>query len=369
MKVALVHDYFREYGGAERVVEVLHEMFPEAPVYTSYYFPDKMPDTFKSWNIRTTGMQRWWGIKNHYLYYTYLVPWAFEQINLSSYDLVISSSAFAAKGVITHPDQIHINYCHTPTRFLWGLNRSTKHNGIMKRITGILNGYLKQWDYAAAQRVDHFIANSRTVQARINKFYGRDSEVIYPPIALARHYDGGACSRDLGLPSSYYLMVSRMERLKNVDVVIKAFTALNLPLVIVGTGTQMGYMRLLAGKTISFPGFLVDQDLAYVYAHARGFIAAATDEDFGMTVPEALSFGTPVIAYKDGGYVESVTEGETGTFFESLDTAAIHNAIARFEKMEFDREHVKQSATQFSLETFHKKILDVIEDVSHSTSV
>jgi glycosyltransferase involved in cell wall biosynthesis len=357
MKVALVHDYLREYGGGERVLEALHAVYPDAPLYTSLYFPDRVPDSFKSWDIRTSPMQQWIGIKNYYLWYTYLVPWAFEQFDFSGYDVIISSSSFAAKGVITGHQQIHIDYCHTPTRFLWGLNRTTRHGGTVKLITNVLNSYLRQWDYAAAQRVDFFVANSNTVANRIKRFYTRSATVIYPPVSFpARIPD----TVPFSLPSGYFLVVSRLERMKNIELLIQAFNELKLPLVIAGTGTYEAYLKSVAGDTIQFLGYVHDEEKAYLFTHALAFVASALDEDFGMTVPEAASYGTPVIAYKDGGYVETVKDAVTGVFFDTPDVAGVSTALQKFESLTFNRSAIQEFASQFSEKNFSERITSFV---------
>ncbi|MDQ3098720.1 MAG: glycosyltransferase [bacterium] len=355
MKVALVHDYLREYGGGERVLEVLHSMYPEAPVYTAYYFADSMPESFKSWDIRTSLMQKWWGIKNKYLWYTYSVPWMLEQFDLRGYDLIISSSSFAAKGVLTHPGQVHVDYCHTPTRFVWGINR-TSNRKFIHALLGPVDTFLRQWDFAAAQRVDYFIANSKTVQERITRFYKRDSIVIYPPVELPNSSAESAAG-------SCYLMIGRLERLKNVDVIIRAFNRLGLPLRIAGTGSEELSLKAIANKNIEFCGYVSDAYRKDLYRNCLALVVAAENEDFGMTLPEVQSFGRPVIALRSGGYVESIVEDKTGIFFDKLGEEQVIEAVERFQKSVFDPAIIREHARIFSKDEFVLKFSRFIETV------
>jgi glycosyltransferase involved in cell wall biosynthesis len=357
MKVAIVHDYLREYGGAERVLEVLHSMYPEAPVYTSYYFSENMPDSFKSWDIRPSSMQNWWGIRSKYLWYTYSVPWMLEQFDLREYDLIISSSSFAAKGVLTHPGQVHVDYCHTPTRFIWGLNR-TSNRKLIHSLLAPIDVFLRQWDFAAAQRVDHFVANSYTVKDRIKRFYKKDSIVIYPPIDLP--YESEISTE----PGEYFLVVSRLERLKNIDLVIQAFNSTGLLLRIAGTGSEEMNLKSIARNNIEFLGYVDDTMRKQLYKNCIALVVAAENEDFGMTVPEVQSLGRPVIALRSGGYSEAVIEGRTGVFFERPTESDLVDAIGKFQAMHFDSTLIRDHAIQFSKETFVHLFTEFIGKVS-----
>lgn len=352
MKVALVHDYLREYGGAERVLEALHEMFPQAPVYTSYYLKEKMPELFKNWDIRSSKVQSWWGINNHFLLYTYFIPWAFEQFDLKEYDLIISSSSYAAKGVISHPGQIHIDYCHTPTRFLWGINRNSNRK-FVHSLLALVDNFFRQWDFAAAQRVDYFIANSKGVQTRIKKFYQRDSEVIYP--------FAPAPGEKLRKNDNYFLIVSRLEKLKNNEFIIKAFNQLGLPLKVLGTGSQADYLKSIAKSNIEFLGYQEDALKVELYAGCKALIVATENEDFGMTVPEVYAQGRPVIALRSGGYLESVIENETGIFFDDLTVEAIVEVVKGFENIKFDSEVIRRHSQAYSKDVFIEKMNAFIE--------
>jgi glycosyltransferase involved in cell wall biosynthesis len=369
MKVALVHDFLREYGGAERVLEVIHAMFPDAPVYTSYYFPEKMPESFRSWNIITGNVQKWPLSRELQKPYTYLIGMSFELFDLRGFDIVISSSANFAKGVITHPGQIHINYCHTPTRFLWGLNTQTNRNGFLRTLLGPLDSWLRQWDFAAAQRVDHFIANSETTKKRIKRFYSRDSEVIYPPVVADSLPEVSSelmqkVREKYGLPEKYFLVVSRLMRVKNIDLIIQAFNELNLPLIVVGTGNEDEYLRSIGRKNVIFTGFVADEELKGLYKGAEGFVAAAEDEDFGMTIVEAQSYGVPIIALKRGGYTESVVEGTTGIFFDTTSVESLKKAITDFQKLEWNKNEIIKNAQRFSIAAFKDSLQKVVARVT-----
>lgn len=364
MKVALVHDYLYEYGGAERVLETLHEMFPDAPVYTGYYFPETMPENFKSWNIRTSKLQKVPFLKNFKIWFVYFLPWCFEQFDLSEYDLIISSVSFAAKGVITHPNQTHICYCHTPPRFLWGLNTQMKRGWLVKKATEFLNIFFRKWDFAASQRVDHFVANSMTVQKRIKDFYQRDSEVIYPACRIASDYQySEALKTELGsdIPQNYFLVASRLYKQKHVDLIVEAFNVLNLPLVILGRGNEENYLKSIAKQNIKFVGFVSEKIFPLYCAHCRALITASENEDFGMTPPEVNGYGKPAIAHNSGGHTETVIDGLTGILFDDLTVESIIKAIRRFEESKFEAEKIRENAKRFSIDQFKSKINSLVE--------
>lgn len=357
MKVALVHDYLWEYGGAERVLEVLHEMYPEAPVYTSFFFRDKMPERFANWDIRVSFLQK---IPGHRLFrkaLIYLLPHAFEAFDLREYDLVISSASFAAKGIIPQPGALHICYCHTPPRFVWGLPSRIRRNRFLMIVLALPDLWLRLWDYAAAHRVTKFVANSQNVQARIRRFYGMDSKVIYPPIELQ-----GYLPQLVEQKEEYYLVVSRLAKLKNIDLIIRSCIRQNRKLKVVGVGDQMKYLKSISTSAIEFLGYVDDEELKMLYARARGLIIAQADEDFGMTAIEAHWCGCPVLAYRGGGYTESVEEGVSGMFFDELDEDYLDAAIHQFEAMKFDMQKLRDSASKFSKVRFKAEILDLIQN-------
>jgi glycosyltransferase involved in cell wall biosynthesis len=356
MKVALIHDYLREYGGAERVLEAIHELFPDADVYTSYYFPEKMPESMKSWKIFTSPLRNLPFLKSHFMWYTYLVPWSFEQFDLRKYDLVISSSSFAAKGVLTYPGQVHVCYCHTPTRFLWGINGKSNRRKLIRPILDFINTFLRKWDFAAAQRVDYFIANSEVVKKRIKEFYNKDSVVINPFSVLPEATIKGS--------SEYYLTLSRLEHLKKVDVIIEAFNQLNLPLKVGGTGVLEDSLKKRVAPNVEMLGFVPEDELADLYKNAKAFVVCGEDEDFGMTVTEALTFGVPVIALRRGGYMETVVENESGVFFEQATVEDLIAAVRKFEGKNFDHDKIQECSKRFSRESFKVKFKEFVDSVS-----
>jgi glycosyltransferase involved in cell wall biosynthesis len=358
MKVALVHDYLWEYGGAERVLEVLHEMYPEAPVYTSFFFRDKMPEYFGNWDIRVSFLQSIPGHRFLRKVLIYLMPRAFEAFSLQEYDLVISSASFAAKGIISKPGATHICYCHTPPRFVWGLPSRMRRNRFLRIVLALPDWWLRLWDYAAAHRVTKFVANSRNVAARIKRFYGLESVVIYPPVELQGDLPDLVAEKD-----EYYLVVSRLAKLKNIDLIIRSCIRQKRKLKIVGVGEQQKYLKSISNSAIEFLGYVKDDRLKLLYAHARGLIIAQVDEDFGMTAVEAHWCGCPVLAYRGGGYTESVVEGVNGAFFEVLDEECLSTAIYRFEAINFEVQKVRESAMKFAKARFKSELLSLIQNV------
>lgn len=371
MKVALIHDYLVEYGGAERVLEVLHEMYPDAPVYTSFYFKDKMPKNFAEWDIRSSLLQKFPLHRFLRKPLIYAMPWAFEQFDMRDYDLIISSSSYASKGIIAHVGTTHVCYCHTPPRFVWGLPTRMRRNKLMKIFLGLFDVKVKLWDFAAAQRVDQFVANSKLVSERIRKFYKRESVVVYPPIARAcLRLDNQATGESTLSHEEYYLVVSRLASLKNIDLIIRSCLRQNRRLKIVGRGDAESYLKSISDASIEFVGFVDNDTLARLYTNAVGLIVAAEDEDFGMTVVEAHSYGCPVLAYQGGGYLESVTEGVNGFFFNKLDNEWLDVAIHEFEAIKFDRSVIKHSAAKYSKENFVSEMKKVVaEAIKEKTTI
>ncbi len=361
MKVALVHDYLREYGGAEKVVEVLHELFPEAPLFTAYVnFPGLgiHQNKFKSWDIRTSWLQRLPFANRLLSPMRVFAPLMFEGFDLKKYDLVISSSAvYFAKGVITKPEALHISYIHTPPRYLYGFTTAYdfKKNPFIKFAASILNHFLRIYDFESSQRPDILVANSKNTAARIKKFYRRDAEVIYPPVDLSEFRD---------LPKEkeeYFLSLSRLDRNKRVSTIIEAFNQLNLPLKIVGDGRERESLKKLASGNIEFLGSVRDEERVKLLAGAKALILAAEDEDFGITSVEAQAAGTPVIALRAGGYQETVIEGKTGVFFEKPTPDSLMNAVKNFDPQKFKASDLKKNAQKFSKDRFKKEMLELIE--------
>lgn len=377
LKIALVHDYLREYGGAERVVEALHDIFPDAPVYTAYYNPKGLgihAKRFESWDIRSSWLQKIPGANRLVSPLRMFAPMIFEGFDLSEYDVVISSSAvYFAKAVITKPGSLHIGYIHTPPRFLYGYTTSFNYKKHWwTRLGGeLMNHFLRIFDYETSQRPDILVANSKNVQERIRKFYRRESEVIYPPVEM----DLKSKNTDSNVDREYFLSLGRLSRGKGIEIVVAACSRLGLKLKVAGSGPEMEKLKIISGDTVEFLGAVTDEEKAGLYSGAKAMIVASEDEDFGITVVEALSQGTPVIAMKAGGYLETVTEGVTGKFFERggnksgngkyVDEEAVENLIkvlGEFEPGQFKPEQLKKSVEKFSKDRFIKEITELINN-------
>ncbi len=367
MKVALIHDHLAQEGGAEKVLKILADMFPEAPIYTLLYDQKKVDKNFAGRRIESSIIQRLPGGVRHYKWYLYFMPMAVEFFDLRPYDLVISDASAFAKGVITTPETIHICYCHTPTRYLWSdahqyLNE-LKYNKWIKKIISLTLGRLRVWDFAAAQRVDYFIANSETVRRRIAKFYRREATIIYPPVETSKFKIADLSQQPRG--ERYFLVGCRLAPYKRVDMVVQAFKALgaNYRLKIFGDGLDLPRLQKLAGAAtnIEFLGRVSEERKADLYARALAFINPQ-EEDFGITAVEAMASGRPVIAYRRGGATETVVEKISGVFFEEQTPEAVMAAIRRFvddydsgEQL-WDSKKIREHAEQYSVANFKKQL-------------
>ena len=358
MKVALVHDYLNQFGGAERVLQALTEIYPKAPIYTLFYDEAGTRGLFSDKDIRTSKLQRRKFIRNKHHFFPMLMPHHIEQFDLSGFDVVLSDSASFAKGVITAPHTLHVNYCHTPLRYGWdGSHQYLNEYGLPKfahSLAPIGLNYLRLWDYAASRRVDHFIANSEFVGHRITKYYRRPSTVIHPPVDIPKAGDIH------GERENFYLVVARLEPYKRTDLAVKAFNSLGAPLKIIGKGRELDSLKSIANNNIEFIGSLSDSMLSTMYLNARALIFPQV-EDFGITPVEAMAHGTPVIAFGSGGALETIKAPETGVFFRRQTPGSLVDAIKRFEKMQFDRELIYQQARTFDKEIFKDTIKSYIE--------
>ncbi len=344
-------------GGAERVLDVLHQMFPEAPVYTLLYDQNATNNHYNGWDVRTSGMMKLPQKFKRIDYYRALMPQAIESFDLSDYDLVISDSSSFAKGAITQPNCLHISYIHTPTRFLWfDVDRHVsrgKFLGVIKKLIPLVLHSLRQWDFIAARRPDVLIANSNTTKDRINKFYRLESTVIYPPVDLKR-FD--ISKRD---PQDYFLIVSRLEPHKDLAVAIEACSNLNIPLKIIGTGTHQHVLERMAGSSIQFLGTVADNDRDKLLYGARALIAPQI-EDFGITMVEALAAGCPVIARAEGGATEIVQHGKTGVLLNEMSVAHLSNILLDFNQNNFDSHDVAIASERFSADHFVTQLRSLI---------
>lgn len=357
MRVAIVHDYLAQMGGAEKVVEVLHEMFPEAPVYTSVYVPEAMPASFKSWDIRTSFLQRLPALKKTYRFALPLYPLAFESFDLRGYDLVISSSSAFAKGVITQPHTVHICYTYTPMRFGWMTHSYLEREeigGLERVLLEPVLYHLRLWDVVAALRVDKYVAISKVVAQRIARFYRRECDIVYPPVDTNR-FKPSAQKED------YYLVAARFAPYKRLDLAIEACNRLKRPLKVVGSGRQEAYLRRIAGPTVEFLGRVSDAELVQLMAHARGYIMPG-QEDFGISPVEANACGCPVIAYAAGGALDTQVDGVTGVLFPEQSVESLCEALCRAESLAFDIHVMRQYAQRFDTSVFKERIRQIIEE-------
>lgn len=361
MRVAIVHDWLTNLGGAERVVEVLHTMFPEAPIFTSVYDSTRL-SLLKNADIRPSFLQHWPVAKKKHQLYPMLRTLAFESFDFSGYDLVISSSSAEAKGVITTTETLHLSYIHTPTRYYWSGYDDYVHspglgmmNPLAKKVLPRVVKKMRLWDYAAAQRPDVMIANSTTVQERIKQYYERDSVVVHPPV------DTGRFGLSEPKQGDYYLVVSRLIPYKRVDLAVKACTKLEKKLVVIGAGSELKRLKSLAGPTIEFRGALPDKEVTQLFLGCKAFIFTAF-EDFGITPVEAMSAGKPVIAYGKGGVTDSVVHKTTGILFENQSVEELCSAIVLCEKTQFSSSQIQQQANKFATQKFIESIKRVIDE-------
>lgn len=370
MKVALVHDYILEFGGAERVLEALCEIYPDAPIYTSFY-KEGSPfyERFKNKDIRVSWAHFLPGFSTFFHSpLRFLAPLIWNSFDFSQYDLVITSASwYITKGVRKGKRTIEICYCHTPPRYLYGYNTSVPWQKYwpIKLYGNFVNHFLRLYDYASAQKVDYFIANSKEVASRIKKFYRRDAVVIYPPVDLASPASNLARK---GASFAYFLIVSRIVGSKNLELAVKAANKAGFKLKIAGQGGGYGReferLKKIGGKNVEFLGFVNDNELARLYKDAKGFLALSQDEDFGITPVEAMLAGTPVVAYRGGGYVESVISGKTGVFFEKPTVDSLIEALKKLDAKKWDRLAIAKYAAKFSKERFKKEILAFVKSTA-----
>ena len=364
VKVAIVHEWLTVYGGSERVVEALHEIFPEAPIYCLVYDEARMPERFKNYDIRTTFLQHVPMAKKHYQLFLPLMPYAYEQLDLTEYDVVISSSSSCSKGIITRSDAIHICYCHTPIRYAWECYYDyTRNFGKLKKVLiGWQMHHIRMWDRLAADRVDYFIGNSNYIRQRIAKYYRRDASVIFPPVNT--HLYAPKEKED------FYLIVSRLVAYKRVDLAVQAFNELGLPLVIIGDGGEMDNLRKMAKSNVKLLGRLSDEEIADYYSRAKAFVFCG-EEDFGITPVEAQAAGTPVIAYGRGGVLDTVIDGESGIYFHESTVESLISAVQQFEQygVAYSTEELQSHAEKFSLKRFQKEISEYIRSCANQHGI
>lgn len=382
MKLALVHDYLREWGGAEEVLKTFHEIWPESPIFTSYATSNvilgseatpesalsSLPSNAKAdpgqarmtiqGQIKTTwmnylpnGLKSWRGL-------TPLLPLAFRQFDFSAYDVVLSSSASFAKTVQVKKPAIHICYCHTPPRFLYGLQRERSSSGLTDLLEMPFLPFLTKADQDAARRVDYFLANSDVVAQRIKHIYNRPSTVIYPPVATNKFVSD---NNDRGVEKQYFVTIGRLSAIKHFELAVEACTKLNIPLKVIGEGTELENLKKLAGPTVAFLGRLTDQEITKVLKKAKAVISTVLDEDFGILPLEVLGAGVPVIAAASPASKETMINGTTGIFFEKPTVDALAQAILKFDESRYNPQVLRNHAAQFGKERFAKEIKAFVE--------
>ncbi len=372
MKVAIVHDYLKEYGGAERVVEAMLEIWPDADLYTTVFLPEfagPHRSRVEKWNVKTSSLQYFPFKAKLISLFRFVAPLVFRAMDLSKYDVVITS----ATGTYTSPNFIKVGkkntlicYCHTPPRYLYGYPVANDwRNNWFRRILLVLGQvpmhFLRIMDFKSAQIPDYFIANSKEVASRITKFYRRDSTVIYPPVDIPKFEARSTKSET----REYYLIGGRVSRHKGHDIAIKAFTKLGYPLKVFG-GTFASYgleqFKKIAGKNIEFLGEITDKEKWELMRGAKAFIFPSEQEDFGIIPVEAMAVGTPVIALGQGGTLETVIDGKTGVFFKERTVESLSKAIQQFNHLTIDPNDCITQAKKFSKERFKKEMVEFVNE-------
>lgn len=350
MKLAIVHDWLTNMGGSERLVINFKEIYKDAPIYTSVYNDVNLDKELKNIDVRPSFIQNMKNAKvNHQKYFPFM-PFAFESFDLNEYDIVLSSSTSCSKGVITNPQTLHICYCNSPMRYGWEFYYEyVKDMGKLKqKLVKYLMNYMRVWDVAASNRVDYFIANSENVARRIWKHYKRESIVIHPSVRWNLFN-----TSDVDEP--YFFVLSRLVKYKRVDLAVKAFNELGLPLIIIGDGEEREKLEKMAKSNIKFLGRQSDEVIKEYYSKCRGFIFPG-EEDFGITPLEAMSSGRPVIAFGKGGALETVVENKTGVFFQEQTTESLVEAVKKFETIKFDKNDIREHAYNWDELFFKQKI-------------
>ncbi len=357
MKTALIHDWLNQIGGAENVLEELVRMLPAAPVFTSMYAPEKMPPQYRQWDIRTTFMQRLPGVTAHHQAYMPIYPLAFSRVDLRGYDLILSNKSGFCHGVPIPPGATHICYCLAPTRFLWQYEAYRQREALNPAVDLALRPavtLLKRWDYAAAQRVHHFIAISTEIRERIRRYYNRESEIIYPPVDISRFRPSGQP------PGDYFLAGGRLIPYKRTDLAVRACSELGLRLLVYGDGRDRPALERLAGPTVTFLGRVPWAELATLYAGAKAFIFPGL-EDFGIAPLEAQAAGRPAIAFQGGGALDTVLPGRTGEFFAEQTVESLTAIMSGFDPAAYDPAICRANAEQFRTERFEAELRAFIE--------
>lgn len=366
MRIAFVHDYLVQYGGAERVLECLCEIYPYAPIYTILYNREAMHGIFENKRIHTSYLQKFPFASKVHRIFPLLMPPAIEQFDFSDYDIVVSDSSSYAKGIITTPKTLHICYMHTPMRYAWDdcqkYAKDFYFPKFVKRFIPFGMNYLRIWDKISADRVDVFIANSNFVARRIKKYYKKDAIVINPPVDVIKFsFDDKKLEKESReKKDKYFLMVGRLIAYKRHDIAIEAFNRMGLPLKIIGRGPELKRLKKIAKNNIEFLGRVDDEDLGNYYAKCRAVIFPQ-EEDFGIVAIEALASGKPLIAFRGGDIPEHMEDGKMGLFFDKQEPSDIIEAVERFEKINFDPGYIRSKVMKFDKEIFKSKMKEIIE--------
>ncbi|MBX4188275.1 MAG: glycosyltransferase [Candidatus Doudnabacteria bacterium] len=356
MKIALVHDVLNQIGGAEKVLENFLQIWPEAVIHTVFYDEQKTFGIFAKYNKKISALNSFPFSNSHPKLFFPVIPLAFESFKFDDYEVVISDSSAFAK-YAKAKNKLHICYCHTPTRFLWtdtDYIDKQSYPFFLKILGELILPLMRKWDFAAAQRPNYYIANSRNVQDRIKKYYNRDSVVIPPPVDTERFYFDGP-------KSNYFFVASRLEAYKNIEIVVEAFNELGWPLKVAGTGSRMEYLKTLARSNIQFVGRISDDELRKCYSEAKAFVFPA-DEDAGIMVVESQACGTPVIAYGKGGSLETVIPGKTGEFFSAQTKESLIGILKQFDPTKYDPEQIRNHAMQYDKKNFQNQIRKFVEE-------
>jgi glycosyltransferase involved in cell wall biosynthesis len=359
LRIALVHDWLNQMGGAEDVLEALVGLFPRAPIFTSIYAPGLMPARYRQWPIRVSFMDRLPGIHRHHQPYLPVYPLAFERLDLAGHALVLSNKSGFCHGVRKPAGAVHVCYCLTPTRYVWGFESYAAREGLgpLARLAlRPLLAWLRGWDRAAADGVDHFIAISSDVQRRIAQFYGRESAIIYPPVDVGR-FQASQPRAD----GDYFLCLGRLIPYKRVDLAVRACSELGLPLKVAGAGRDRGRLERMAGPTVQFLGRVPDDEAPALMDGCRGFIFPGL-EDFGIAPVQALAAGRPVIAFAGGGALDTVEDGVNGVLFHAQTVEALKAALRRFQDLRFDPDAVRASAHRFDAAVFAEQLQAFIQE-------
>ena len=360
MRIAFIHDYLVQYGGAERVLECLSELYPYAPIYTIVYNKDAMHGVFEGKRIYTSYLQKFPFARTWHRIFPLLMPPAIEQFDFSPYDVVFSDSSSYAKGIITSPETLHICYMHTPMRYAWDdcqkYTRDFYFPSLIKKMIPFAMNYIRLWDKVSADRVDTFIANSNFVARRIKKYYQKDSIVIHPPVDTKNFHISEQQNDE-----KYFLMVGRLIAYKRHSIAIKACNELGITLKIIGRGPEMKRLQKIAGSTIEFLGRVEDDKLRNYYNACQAVIFPQ-EEDFGIVAIEALACGKPLIAYRGGDIPEHMEADKMGVFFDEQNSQAVKNAIKKFETLTFDPKYIRSKVEKFDREVFKEKIKVFIEN-------